>query len=336
MNIQVVTESARYRIGTVAQLTGLSADAIRAWERRYQTVAPVRTEGGTRLYSESDVTRLQLMKALTECGDSIGSIAALETDALRERLAKLASGNSNGEDRTVLDANREGPVRVAMLDAHLPAQLGANAADVAQLDIVTVAETAAELIEAAAQKPCDALVLNLGLLGSDPIATFDACVRASGARSAVVIYEFARRRHLARLADRGARLLKGPVSAGLLCRSVLDQHVIREATHRWNAEAELGPVPVLDSGEPVPERRFSDAELARLRELQASVECECPSHLADVVSNLAAFERYSRDCHSQSEEDADLHALLYRGTAQARALIEQLLVRVCRHDGIPI
>ena len=64
-----------YRVGTVAQLTGLSPDTIRAWERRYATVAPRRSAGGTRLYSDEDVVRLQLMKALTDCGDAIGAIA---------------------------------------------------------------------------------------------------------------------------------------------------------------------------------------------------------------------------------------------------------------------
>ncbi|MGI9590525.1 MAG: MerR family transcriptional regulator, partial [Myxococcota bacterium] len=44
-----------FRIGAVSRLTGLTADTIRAWEKRHQAVEPFRSEGGTRLYRESDV-----------------------------------------------------------------------------------------------------------------------------------------------------------------------------------------------------------------------------------------------------------------------------------------
>jgi DNA-binding transcriptional MerR regulator len=56
------------RIGEVARRTGLSADVLRAWERRYGIPRPVRTRGGFRLYSLEEVERLERMRTLVASG----------------------------------------------------------------------------------------------------------------------------------------------------------------------------------------------------------------------------------------------------------------------------
>ena len=61
-----------YNIGTVAGLTGLDPHTIRAWERRYAAVQPMRGPRGMRRYDDAAVTRLQLLKAVTDCGDTCG------------------------------------------------------------------------------------------------------------------------------------------------------------------------------------------------------------------------------------------------------------------------
>jgi MerR family transcriptional regulator, light-induced transcriptional regulator len=76
---------ARYRIGTLAQLTGITTHALRVWERRYGALAPTRTPGGARLYGDEDVKRLRLVKKLLERGYTISAIANLDIAAL-ERL----------------------------------------------------------------------------------------------------------------------------------------------------------------------------------------------------------------------------------------------------------
>lgn len=82
---------ARYRIGTVAKLTGLSTHAVRAWQRRYGAVRPGRSAAGDRLYSDADVERLKLLRRLQEMGHGIGQIARLPTDGLK-RLLTYAEG----------------------------------------------------------------------------------------------------------------------------------------------------------------------------------------------------------------------------------------------------
>ena len=76
-----------YSLGAVSRLTGLSPHVLRAWERRYQAVSPLRTAGGTRRYRESDVTRLRLLAAATGAGHPIGDIARLSEAELRHRTA---------------------------------------------------------------------------------------------------------------------------------------------------------------------------------------------------------------------------------------------------------
>jgi MerR family transcriptional regulator, light-induced transcriptional regulator len=78
--------AAWYPIGAVARKTGLSVHTLRAWERRYEVVKPQRSGGGTRLYSNADISRLRLLRRATEAGHPIGQVAALPVESLREVL----------------------------------------------------------------------------------------------------------------------------------------------------------------------------------------------------------------------------------------------------------
>lgn len=67
----------------VAQRTGLTPDLLRAWEKRYAVVAPSRSEGGQRLYSDADVERLTLLMRAVNGGRAIGQVAKLPLRELR-------------------------------------------------------------------------------------------------------------------------------------------------------------------------------------------------------------------------------------------------------------
>jgi MerR family transcriptional regulator, light-induced transcriptional regulator len=100
---------ARYPLRAVIRRTGLSADVIRAWERRYGAVRPGRSEGGQRLYTEDDVIRLGLLQRATADGHSIGEIATLDGSALaalaaRGRAGSVSVQNGTGVAAVVADA----------------------------------------------------------------------------------------------------------------------------------------------------------------------------------------------------------------------------------------
>jgi DNA-binding transcriptional MerR regulator/methylmalonyl-CoA mutase cobalamin-binding subunit len=90
----------RHPIRVVTRRTGLSADLLRAWERRYDVVRPTRSEGGRRLYSDADIERLRLLYRATLAGRSIGQVAELPTNALvalvrQDATADAEAGFSN-------------------------------------------------------------------------------------------------------------------------------------------------------------------------------------------------------------------------------------------------
>jgi len=76
----------------VTRLTGLRADTIRTWERRYGAVEPRRTDGNTRKYSTDDVQRLELLRELTRQGHRIGEIARLPAGDLEALAAETGNG----------------------------------------------------------------------------------------------------------------------------------------------------------------------------------------------------------------------------------------------------
>lgn len=72
----------RHPMRVVTRRTGLSADLLRVWEKRYDVVKPGRSSGGRRLYSDADIERLRLLYRATLAGRGIGQVAALSTPAL--------------------------------------------------------------------------------------------------------------------------------------------------------------------------------------------------------------------------------------------------------------
>lgn len=66
-----------YRIHIAAELSGVSVELIRAWERRYGVLTPERTPSGYRVYTDRDVAILKRLKQLTDEGVSISDAAKL-------------------------------------------------------------------------------------------------------------------------------------------------------------------------------------------------------------------------------------------------------------------
>jgi DNA-binding transcriptional MerR regulator len=80
----VVSVTPKYLIGAVTKLTGLSIDVVRVWERRYGAVRPARSDGGTRLYSDADVLRLNRLRQAVDKGFGIGQAARFSEAELDE------------------------------------------------------------------------------------------------------------------------------------------------------------------------------------------------------------------------------------------------------------
>ena len=79
------TDEARYSIRVTSRLTAIELDTLRMWERRYGFPRPERTSGGSRVYSESDVESLKLIRRALEEGYRPGEVVGKP----REELAQL-------------------------------------------------------------------------------------------------------------------------------------------------------------------------------------------------------------------------------------------------------
>ena len=100
-----------YTIKQAAIRTGLAIPTIRAWERRYSVVNPVRTASGYRLYDDESMRRLIAMRQLVEIDGMRPSQAAdrvrtggAEVDELVRRAAQAAANGDRalrrgGSDR---------------------------------------------------------------------------------------------------------------------------------------------------------------------------------------------------------------------------------------------
>ncbi len=85
-----------YRLGYVLEETGLQADTIRVWEKRYGFPMPQRTEGKHRLYSRRDIRALQWMKARLEEGMRISKAIRLWREMEAQGIDPLAGDLPKG------------------------------------------------------------------------------------------------------------------------------------------------------------------------------------------------------------------------------------------------
>jgi DNA-binding transcriptional MerR regulator len=114
------------RIGELSRRLGVSDHVLRAWERRYGLLQPVRSPGGFRLYSEADEMRIRRMQAHLAHGLSaaeaaravLGEHSPAGADlrpAAEPHLAAPAASELAAALRQALDAFDE-PAAQAVLD----------------------------------------------------------------------------------------------------------------------------------------------------------------------------------------------------------------------------
>ena len=309
-----------YRIGAVSRLTGIPADTLRIWERRYQLVDPERTEKGGRLYSQEDVTRLTMIKTLVDQGHAISTVANLNSRDLNDRLSRarpanlpeLGSGRHDvcivGKAITVRANNTEG----------LPDGLEL-AGTYTDLDAFLEDETL-----------CDSLVIEFPFLDRHTVQRLQNPEIAQRAKYVVVVYAFSPSNILRQLQRLQIDTERAPITIDRiwqLCAGRMPHPV------DWTP-SEFQPDNI--TGEPVPKRIFDSYQLARLSQMTSALKCECPNHMSSIIETLVAFEQYSTECENETRADAALHAYLHVMTAKARWLMEVALEKLAEVEEIDV
>lgn len=312
------TEPPLFTIGVFSRLTGINPGTLRIWERRYKIASPVRRGSrDNRMYSQSDVDRLILIKRLVDSGHPVSSLAQLSMEELRTR--QVASADSLRNDSISATKSRIvvlGDSLAVRLDGHQDSLLGA--------DICGVFRSAAELDDKAKALAPDVLVVEYATLQRETPGDVWRHLAVTGARHAVVIYGFGSRQTLQELERAGILCLQAPANLAEIARAC--------ATARGISVKAIAEKPSETSG--IPPRRFSPAQLARIAIRATPVKCECPHHLVDLINSLVAFETYSSECENLYPRDFEIHQLLHRTTAAARELLETGLAKVIEAEGI--
>ena len=90
-----------YMIGVAAELAGMHPQTLRSYEQK-GLVTPQRTRGNTRMYSQADIDRLELINELTDEGINLAGVIRIldlqgrlaerdqELDDLHRRVRRLA------------------------------------------------------------------------------------------------------------------------------------------------------------------------------------------------------------------------------------------------------
>jgi MerR family transcriptional regulator, light-induced transcriptional regulator len=90
-----ISQTPTYNIKVVLNKTGIAADTLRAWERRYGLPVPQRTAGGHRLYSEYDIETIRWLLARQDEGLSISRAVDLWNEQIASGSDPLAGVSSS-------------------------------------------------------------------------------------------------------------------------------------------------------------------------------------------------------------------------------------------------
>ncbi|WP_167370719.1 MerR family transcriptional regulator [Pandoraea apista] len=302
----------RYRSGEAAKLVDMPAATLRIWEQRYGVISPATSASGQRQYSDLDVGRLRTIKSLVDKGHAIGAIAHLDN----EQLSRLASGAGAPLSQSEpLSANL---IIVGFGESVKPE----TPAGITCLTFNSVEDIPPDDDQRAMT---NGMVVRVEALHEDKVLSIVAAARRIRCEQVLVVYAFGARRaiDLARL--EGIEL-KRKSNALLHANEIIVDFV--RSLRRDNASGS-GHDPRWSRSP----RRFDDETLANVASQSTTIACECPKHLAELVLQVSAFERYSDECLSRSPADALLHQHLGDAANKAVALFEDALAAIVAHEG---
>jgi MerR family transcriptional regulator, light-induced transcriptional regulator len=87
-----------FTIGALSRATGVPADTLRTWERRYGFPKPDRTDTGHRRYSRATFERLQLVREALQLGHRAAAILQADPAVLRELVEQTRAAQTSAAE----------------------------------------------------------------------------------------------------------------------------------------------------------------------------------------------------------------------------------------------
>jgi DNA-binding transcriptional MerR regulator len=335
---------AGYRIGAVSKLSGVPVSTLRVWEQRYEAFKPDKSKGQHRLYTPSDLERAGLLKRLNQMGHSISHVARLDHPQLQALVQQANVANGGNMPSTVTPSHT---IRLGVVGDALATQLRGKAFAQKWTQLLPHAGLhLAWQVHAFGTGPTawplatpqtelvDGVCVQLQNLHPEHTQALLAWATTTSTPIGLT-YQYARTADQQALTQAGIKLYREPISPAELAQKLADQFGPQLAQRPSQDQINLAqPASAL-----APARRYSDATLASIAQISGNVLCECPKHVAELTSQLAAFEQYSQSCQqlaNQDPADAELHRYLLHISGQARAWFEVALERIALHEGIAL
>ena len=326
MNKNYLPNTPLHKIGAVSSLSGVPTPTLRVWEVRYATFSPLKTQGQHRLYSDDDVLKATLLKRLTEQGHAISNIANLSSQALNNLLMQQQSSNryqaqTQTDDRTI---------SMAIVGLALAGRIESKKFTLSfnnhEIKVTDIFNDVPDALGASFQEPTQILLVKTNSLHAGMEVDIHKLAQNCQALQVIVLYNYGQQNIIESMKHAGMIVRREPISDSDLADLI--NSVLLVGTDQKNTGLVVGAL--------IPQRKYSDATLAKVAGISSNVLCECPRHVAEIIAQLASFEQYTHECLNKSSEDAHLHAYLSSVSGSARALFESALEMVAKHEGIEL
>ena len=298
-------EDQLYRIGTVASLTGLSVERLRAWERRYN-LSPAHKSGRTRFYNKTQLDRFKLIKRLIDLGHPISSLVELEVNQLEARLehqTEESPPNWNSRTQNNPSVGLIGPNLLLLEQKAIAARK--NKSNIFVEINARWANMEAFENEQYQTTELDIVVVQLPVLNTKAVEIVKNYFPDA---EIMLLYQFTTANTISEIQEMKIPTIKWPISWSEIEHMCLNGHQVLRNSRR--------PSP----------RKYSDEELIAIA-TSSDDPSGCPEYLVESIHQLNALSAYSSQYSEQFEHPSSLEAV-YISTSHARAELEFALERL--------
>lgn len=326
MNKSYLPNTPLHKIGAVSSLSGVPTPTLRIWEARYSTFSPIKTLGQHRLYSDDDVLKATLLKRLTDQGHAISNIANLSSQALNSLLMQQQSSNryqaqTQTEERTI------SMVIVGLaLAGRIESKKFTLSFNNNEIKVTHIFNDVSDALGATFQQTTQILLVKTNSLHAGIEVDIHKLAQNCQALQVIVLYNYGQQNIIESMKHSGMIVRREPISDSDLADLINSVRLVGAD------QKSIGLV----VGALIPLRKYSDATLAKVAGISSNILCECPRHVAEIIAQLASFEQYTHECLNKSSEDAHLHAYLSSVSGSARALFENALEMIAKHEGFDL
>jgi len=218
--MQMDEQQTSYKIGAVSRITGIGSETLRAWERRYSAVTPDRSASGDRNYSRDDVAKLLLLKSMVDAGLSIGTIANLSHEQLKQRAEtdSIVLADSR-QSRANEKASSSESCHVALVGDCIPIRVQDGLPEVSEIDLIGMYETITDLENNISfSKQPDVVVIERPTINQHTQSEIKKIREISGAWHVILIYGFSSQEYIEQIQSSQTTVVRSSVDVQELAR----------------------------------------------------------------------------------------------------------------------